>query len=194
MKSKIQNYKRPLILTMVLTALALTVPVKSARAMSLFFRPAAPILVPTTNYVVQVVTNATTGTTSSVTNQVVVPQSVPQFTLAPSVTTALDTGKTVSGFLPPPWDAAVSIGLTGIGSVLALVLKKKNGQLSTTQTILQSVITGVEAVGDANTKLSIQSHANAAGVEPDLYPIVQSATANAPGPIAAPTTATAKAA
>lgn len=154
-----------------------------AHAMHLLFHPGTPIPVLTTNYVINVTTNVATGVTSTVTNQEVKTVEVPQYTLAPTLTTGLATGQTVSGFLPPPYDLVVSGALTALGTILGIALKKKNGQLSTTQTVLQSVITGVEAVGDANTKLSIQSHANAAGVEPVLQPLVQSVTANAPGPI-----------
>lgn len=148
-------------------------------AMSLFFHQKTLPIPAQTNYVVT--TFVTNGVQTTATNQVITPGVLPQFEMQPTVSKVLATGETVSGFLPPPYDIVVSGGLTAIGSILAFWLKKKNGQLSTTQTILNSVITGVEAVGDANTKLSIQSHANAAGVQPDLNPIVQTVTANGPG-------------
>jgi hypothetical protein len=148
-----------------------------ADAMHILFRQTAAAIPAQTNFVP--VVNATGQVIG--TNVTVTPAVVPQFEMNPTVDSALKTGQTVTEFLPPPYGTVASGALMAVSAILGFFLKKKNGQLSTTQTILQSVVTGVEAVGDATTKLSIQSHANAAGVQTQLNPIVQAVTANSPG-------------
>jgi hypothetical protein len=126
------------------------------------------------------------GQTQLVTNTVVTPAVPAQYEYVPMLTAGMNTAKTVSGFIPPPYGTVAGIALTAVSAILGFILKRKNGQLSTTQTILQSVITGVEAAGDATTKVSIQSHATAAGVQQDLEPVVQNTVANSPGAILNP--------
>jgi hypothetical protein len=135
---------------------------------------------------VQMIETLPNGQTQLVTNAVVVPAVPAHYEYKPIVTSSIGTAQTVAGFLPPPYGTVAGIALTAVSGILGFVLKRKNGQLNTTQTILNSVITGVEAVGDATTKLSIQSHAAAAGVQQHLEPIVQAVVTNSPGAIIEP--------
>lgn len=122
----------------------------------------APVVVPAS-------TNAVTGVvTPAVTNVVLTPKE--------SITNGAKTAEGYAGALPPPY-GTIAGGLLALALAgVSIYAKQQNGQLSTAQSVIQAVVTGVEAVGHPETKAAIQNAAVAAGVQADLHPVVQDTT------------------
>jgi hypothetical protein len=96
----------------------------------------------------------------------------------------IETGRQFAPLAPAPFgwliDGALALAAAGLG----LLAKKKNGELFTAQTkaetaqaVTRAIIAGVEVIGHAETKASIQNVAAGAGVESQLFPLVQSVSA-----------------
>lgn len=191
------------VLATCLVSFALLAPV-TAHAFSWFVKPGPAVQLPgvtnyvpvvVTNPVVQIVTNTVTGL--PVTNTIYVPvtnyqqvvsvQWQTNFVVSPAVTNLVATGQQVTGLLPPPYGTIAGGILALLAAGAGLLAKAKSGQLSTAQSIVSAVVSGVEAAGDANTKSAIQVAASAAGVQADLHSIVQSQTESPhPGAVMSP--------
>ena len=131
------------------------------------------------------ITNGVTNTvwqTNVVATPVIVQQTNYTYTVSPTVQTALSTGENLAPLAPAPYGWILSGVLALAGAALGAVAKAKTDKASMLQTIVTATVAGVEAGGDAATKQAIQSHANAAGVQPILNDIVQAVTAHAPAP------------
>lgn len=116
------------------------------------------------------------GTTSLVTNIT--------YAESPVAASVIQTGQTVSQFLPPPYSTAATTGLgliAGLLGIVAAVKSKKVKSLQSLADLAQPIIAGVEAASDKATKLAIQSHATAAGVQSNLDALVQTVTQTMPG-------------
>jgi len=115
-------------------------------------------------------TNAVTG---------VVTPAVTTYAPNPTVATVLTTGATYAPLAPAPWGWIASGALALATAGLGLYAKVRNGQLNDSQSIVQAVVSGVEAAGTsaAPVKASIQNAAAAAGVQSLLDPIVQAVSA-----------------
>jgi len=157
--------------------------------------PTNPVVTPaTTNFVPVVVpasSNAVTGIVTPIqTNyNVVVTAPTTNYTYVPNtnLVAGIQTAQTVSNFLPAPWgtvtNGVLALALAGLG----IYAKSKNGQASNLNDILTATVTGVEAASNAlppatasALKATIQTHAAAAGVQPDLDAVVQAVTKNMP--------------
>jgi hypothetical protein len=107
------------------------------------------------------------------------------YTPNPAVAGALNAAAQITA--PAPWGWIVG-GITSlIAAGLGLVAKAKSGQLSTSQQIVRSVVAGVEAAGNDQTKQSIATIASASGIQHLLDPIVQAVSKQMPA--LTPTTA-----
>lgn len=131
-----------------------------------------------TIFVPVIVTNTATGAVS--TNQTPTQQVVPVYGVSPTLQTGLNYAGAVAPLIPAPFGTILGgvLSLATLG--LGFYAKKVNGQLSTAQSVITAVVSGVEVAGDAATKIAIQSHATAAGVQDNLDPIVQTVTKNMP--------------
>ena len=125
------------------------------------------------------------GTTIVTTNTVMIPIQVTNliYTVNPGVDQAINTGQTVSSFLPPPYGTAATAGLGLLSAVLGFIARAKSQKLDSVQAVadmVKPIIAGVEQGGDAATKQAIQSHAAAAGVQQHLDQMVQTLTSQMP--------------
>lgn len=169
----------------------------TASAMGWLTKPSGVTYTPFTNYVpvVITVTNPVTGvaTPVTITNTQIVDRWFTNYAANPAITNAINLGHEATAFIPAPYGDLAALGLTGLSALLGLLVRARNGQLSTANSIVGAVVAGVEAAGDSTTKASIQSHAAAAGVQTELHSIVQATTqAPSPGAIIPPTAATPK--
>jgi len=118
--------------------------------------------------------NVTPAVTNAVTGAVTPPATNTTYAPNPALVAGIQQAQGYTGLIPPPYGTAVdgllALALAGLG----LYARSKNGQLSTANSVINAVVSGVEAVGHPETKAAIQNAAVAAGVQVNLDPVVQS--------------------
>ena len=114
------------------------------------------------------------ATTNAVTG-VVTPEQA-SYAPKPIIENSIATAKQYAPLIPAPYSLPVELGLSALSAGLALYARSRNGKLNTANSILQAVVTGVEAAAHAETKVAIQNAAVAAGVNDDLHAVVQDTT------------------
>jgi hypothetical protein len=105
------------------------------------------------------------------------------YQVSPKTTTTLQTGEAIAGAVPAPYGTLAILGLTALSGVLGIFAKLKSGQAASAQEVadlVNPIIAGVESVGNPATKLAIQQHAVAAGVQDVLDPLVQAVSKQMP--------------
>lgn len=122
----------------------------------------------------------TPATTNAVTGAVTPPVTNSEYVPKPAIQGAITTAQTYTPLIPAPYGTAVDTLLALAAAGLGLYARSRNGALASTaaklqtaNTIVQAVVSGVEAVGHPETKAAIQNAAVAAGVQVSLDPIVQ---------------------
>ena len=99
---------------------------------------------------------------------------------AAPLTNAIAIANQVAPLIPAPFGEIASGVLALATAGLGLYAKAKSNQLSTSQSMLSSVITGVEKGGTPQTKQAIQQSSVAAGVADQLDNAVHQITSQLP--------------
>jgi uncharacterized lipoprotein YajG len=114
------------------------------------------------------------ASTNAVTGAVTPEQAV--YVTKPVIASTIATAQQYAPLIPAPYSFPVEAGLGILSAGLALYARSRNGKLNTANSVLQAVVTGVEAAAHSETKVAIQNAAVAAGVNDDLHAIVQDTT------------------
>lgn len=91
-------------------------------------------------------------------------------TVSTPTTEAIDAAKRVNAALPAnPVSPMVDLGLGLAASILGGLAAYKTRQANRRQAVLETVVRGVEAAGNPDTKASINAEARDAGTQSDLH-------------------------
>lgn len=93
--------------------------------------------------------------------------------VSPATTGLIQGIKGASETIPTPASPFVAIGATLASLVLAEIARRKTAQLTSAQSALTAVVTGVELGNHPATKESVARIATATGAESTLAPVVQ---------------------
>ena len=105
------------------------------------------------------------------------------YTVSTNTVAHIDAAKSVAGLIPAPYATPVELGLTLLSGVLGLIARQKSKTvdqqqtaLDKTNTVLSSVIAGVETANHPETKQAIAQSSARFGVADTLHTLVQSIT------------------
>lgn len=142
----------------------------------------------TTSVTVPAETNDVNGTTVITPEQTIEKKTVVNLAVPnPKWTTTIETLKGLNSVAnPTPFAPLVTIGLTGLSALLALIAGVKNKKLTTAQAVLNTVVKGVEIAAQPGVKQAISDLALAHGTSDALHTIVQAVTNPTGTPKAAP--------